>query len=365
MSFLKKKKGATPSVEELSEMIQSYEEKQQILSLAIRALLHFIKDFSHDLEEIGAKRFKDDIDELNQKILSENKPKKLQSIFENYKNTIQLYIKREKEYFRDREIELKNIIDLLSNAIATLNTENQDFNQIIYKQSEKIEQITLLDDIKKIKTILKQEIDGMRKAIRDKELHDTNQIETLSIQVSTLKNELAKAQTESSKDGLTGICNRLALDKYLRDIVERNTVTKSPFSLLMIDIDNFKHINDTYGHQTGDRIIIAMVQKCKEFIRKDDFFARYGGEEFVIILPGASLRNAIKKATSMCKSISKSRYSINDKKNGPILAFTISIGVSSHIKGDTTSSITDRADQALYSAKQSGKNRVISKKVLK
>jgi diguanylate cyclase len=174
--------------------------------------------------------------------------------------------------------------------------------------------------------------------------------------------QLEKARTESLTDGMTGIYNRKAFDSYINGLVEKNTVSKEPFSLLMLDIDDFKQVNDIYGHQTGDRVILAIISKCRQSIRGEDFFARYGGEEFVIILPGASLRNAIKRARHICKSIASASYFIDDAPGTPTLSVTVSIGVSSLQKADTTASVTQRADKALYTAKHSGKNCVVSEK---
>ena len=132
--------------------------------------------------------------------------------------------------------------------------------------------------------------------------------------------------------------------------------------MLMLDIDNFKTINDTYGHSVGDRVLLAFAKKCKQFVRENDFLARYGGEEFAIVLPGSSLRNAAKRARQICKSIAAARYAIQDTGSGDVLKVTTSIGVSVKRKKDTAASLIDRADKALYMAKQSGKNRVVTEK---
>lgn len=130
----------------------------------------------------------------------------------------------------------------------------------------------------------------------------------------------------------------------------------------MVDIDNFKEINDNYGHQTGDRVIMAVANKCRESIRGADFLARYGGEEFVIILNGASLKNAAKKANHICQSIAATRYCLDEVPGGPTLSVTVSIGVSYLQKSDTVATVTQRADKALYAAKHTGKNCALSEK---
>jgi diguanylate cyclase len=99
---------------------------------------------------------------------------------------------------------------------------------------------------------------------------------------------------------------------------------------------------------------MAVVNKCRQSIKTEDFFAPYGGEEFIIILPGASLRNAIKNTNLICKSIASTRYRLDDETNEQTLHVTVSIGVSCHQKADTTTSVIKRADDALYVAKNAG-----------
>ena len=362
---LKKKENDLIKTEDLSAELNNCVKKNDFYLLSIRALLQFIKDFSLDLKEIESDLFQGKITQLSSEFSAENKLKKIQSRFEKDKKAIAAFIGLQKKYLIDREGELKDIIEILTNAVVNLDNENQEYNQKILEQSGKIEQITFLDDIKKIKQTLILEIEQMRQTVKEKQSCDNVKLEALAQQVHTLNSQLKQAHTESNTDSLTGIFNRKAFDCQVGELVEKNTVSKSPFSLLMLDIDNFKHINDTYGHQTGDRIIMAVACKCRQNIRGEDFFARYGGEEFVIILPGASLRNAVKKANHICKSVASTRYRLDDFQDGQTLDVTISIGVSCHQKADTVTSIIQRADKALYAAKYGGKNCVYSEKDLK
>jgi len=352
-------------LKESSRQVQDGEEHIQFFQLVIGTLFALIKEFSLDLKEIDADGFKAGVDKLTEKILSEEKIKKAQSFFEKHKKSIYLFIERLKKYLSERENEFKGIIDLLTKGMATLDEDNRIFNQKIYGQSEKIEQITFLDDIKKIKSALKQEIEHVRKTVKEKQKQDKQYMEQLSKKVDILNVELERAVAESQRDGLTGAFNRLAFDRYIIDLVSRNIISDAPFSLLLLDIDDFKYINDTYGHPIGDRVILALVQKCREITRKDDFIARFGGDEFAIIMPGASLRNATKKAKQLSKQIAGTRYALNTSEDSLELSFSVSIGVSAYGKGDTTAAVTERADRALYSAKESGKARVISEKDLR
>jgi diguanylate cyclase (GGDEF)-like protein len=178
------------------------------------------------------------------------------------------------------------------------------------------------------------------------------------------KSHRQKARVDSVTDGLTGVYNRKALDSHIDALVERNTWTPKDFAILMVDIDDFKSINDAHGHPTGDRVLLALAQKCQDLIRNEDLIARYGGEEFIIVLTKASLANAIKKAKRICRAVANTHYAINDTKAAHLLSITVSIGVSAFRKGDTTESVIGRADQALYFAKGAGKNRVASENEL-
>ena len=129
-------------VKELSRQLLDREDHIQFFQFVIGTLLVLIKEFSLDLKEINADGFKAGIDGLSERILSEEKIKKARSLFEKHKKTIYSYIQRLKKYLSERENELKGIIDLLTEGMATVDADNRIFNQKIYEQSEKIEQIT-------------------------------------------------------------------------------------------------------------------------------------------------------------------------------------------------------------------------------
>lgn len=171
---------------------------------------------------------------------------------------------------------------------------------------------------------------------------------------------MAKAQQASLTDGLTGAANRLAFDRHMHKLLERHAMAPTACVLLLLDIDNFKQINDTYGHLVGDRVLMALVQRCRTLIRQDDLLARYGGEEFAVLLHGASLRQGLKRARAICRTVADGRYAIDAHHPHDIVRFTVSIGVSALRRHDTVTSFIARADKALYAAKHQGKNRVVS-----
>lgn len=358
MGFFSKNQTKTPfSVEALEICTQ----KKELYLLTLLAVFQYMKAFSFDLHEIEADQFKNRLDTLSKLFEHEENIKKIGHQFEIDQPKITAFIEREKDYFSNRETEFKEIIKVLSSGISLVNSENQRFNSMIHEETLKLEKITQLNDIRKIKEELCEKITNVKNFIQKKQAQDAEHLETLSRKVETLKEELEESKNASLTDGLTGAFNRLAFDTQLSKLVTEN---KRGFSLMMIDIDNFKLINDSYGHQIGDRVLSALVQKCKQLIREGDFLARYGGEEFVIIFPGASLRDTVKKGAEICTKVSATEYAVDETSGSKPLSFTVSIGVSVRRREDSTASLIERADKALYQAKHTGKNKTVSEKEL-
>ncbi len=360
------KRSSAPSAEttpdDLIRQADEFKERSDMLLRSVDVILRFLKAFALDIEEIQSERYKEEVQELTERFQSEKRSKRLEIHFERQKERILKFIERQKSYIQDRETELRDIIDLLAKAMANLNIENIEFYHRIHEQGEKIIEISGLNDIKKIKNALKVEVEQMWEMVELKQDQEKRQIQSLANQVNTLQAELEVAKKRSMTDGLTGVYNRHALDQYLTDRIERNHMVHIDFSLMMIDIDNFKLINDKYGHPIGDRVLVALAQKCHGAIRGDDFLARYGGEEFTIILEGATFRNALKKARSICNNIASVRYATSEVQTDDYLSMTVSIGMSQFKKSDTPKELIARADKALYEAKRKGKNCVVGKK---
>jgi diguanylate cyclase len=350
------------AVDQLVQKNTLLQEKSDVFLRSIEALLHFLKSFALDLSEIRSDHFKKMIDGLAQQFVSLERPKRIELDFERQKDKILSFIEHQHHYIAEREQELRDIIDLLTKAMASLDVENRDFYNRVHDQSEKMEQITLLDDIKKIKSALQLEVTQMREIVDQKKDQDRRQVQLLASQVDSLRQELEKTKAKSMTDGLTGVYNRQAFDDTLKDLMVRSRVMNSDLSLLMLDLDDFKKINDTYGHLIGDRVLVAFSQKCRKSIRGDDVLARYGGEEFAIILPGANLKNALNKGRQICDAIASARYATDSENSDDYLSVTVSIGVTACMRDDTAEAMISRADKALYKAKRNGKNRAVANK---
>ncbi|WP_016917032.1 PleD family two-component system response regulator [Rickettsia honei] len=172
-----------------------------------------------------------------------------------------------------------------------------------------------------------------------------------------LRNDLEQSVNLAVKDGLTGLFNRRYFDIHLKQIIEKANKESIKLYLLMCDIDNFKHVNDTYGHQAGDKVLTIVSRILKNTLRVTDLIARFGGEEFTILLTDIDISKAIETAERVRVKIKYMNFHIEDQIEP--LKTTISIGVTKYKKEESIESFIERADKAMYEAKTTGKNKVV------
>jgi diguanylate cyclase (GGDEF)-like protein/PAS domain S-box-containing protein len=172
-------------------------------------------------------------------------------------------------------------------------------------------------------------------------------------EIQALQNELRE---QAIRDPLTGVFNRRYLQETLDREIARVNRASQPVGIMIMDIDRFKLINDTYGHKAGDLILQALGEMLKTNIRREDIACRYGGEEFVVVMPGASLQTAQKRAEIIRARIEALQVAFESWN----LHVTVSLGVAAYPQhGATGEDVLIRADRALYRAKQEGRNRVV------
>lgn len=185
------------------------------------------------------------------------------------------------------------------------------------------------------------------------------QLEKAEQESTELRDRLQRVEREATLDVLTGLFNRKHMEKALASLCENYKRKKTRFSIIMVDLDRFKNINDTYGHKVGDAVLQFVGGVLKGAVKGRDIPARYGGEEFVILLPMTSCADACKLAEHLRQEISKKPLTIR-RTGEKIGIVTVSAGVAMIRDEDTADSLIERADQALYAAKRQGRNNVKS-----
>ena len=356
----KKSSGGDADPAELQRQISNLGETEAACRAAIRTLLVLLKEFALDLEELKSQEFREQVGALENRVTELDNGSQLKREMGKRAPRFQAFIQRQNHYLTERESELRNVITLLSNAMALLNRENAAYHQKILDQGQNFERIIGLDDLRRIKTSLAEEVRQLKTMVEQKKRAEQQQLHSLTGEVKELREDLDRTRNENRRDPLTAIYNRRALDEYLQGLIDQNQIKRKRFAVLLLDIDDFKAVNDTHGHLVGDQVLRAMAGACTDTLREDDFIARYGGEEFVAVMPGASLRAAHKRANGLCKAVAGTRFSLPADDHEEYLQLTISVGVTEFQSGDTMTSLLERADQALYQAKHNGKNQVSS-----
>ncbi len=261
----------------------------------------------------------------------------------------------------------------LDEAKATLKTMLASFIDQLGAMSEstggyhaKIEQyadaIGQTDDIYQINLILDnllKDTKGMQLDIlrsRDELVTARLQVEEAEKRIQALESELDEASELVKQDHLTGALNRRGMDDVFEQELARAERMTQPLAVAVMDIDFFKRLNDTYGHEAGDTALVHLVQVVKDVIRPTDSIARFGGEEFVIILPNTDLDFASEVMVRVQRELTKRFFLHNNQR----LLMTFSGGVALWKTGESAEAVIARADKAMYRAKESGRNRVFS-----
>src|SRR5271168_514297 len=201
-------------------------------------------------------------------------------------------------------------------------------------------------------------LEQARDVLMLRSLHALREINTLRVAAEDSSSRTLELEEETRRDSLTGVYNRAYLDQFLGREFDNSTKHKWPLSVAFADLDNFKSINDNYGHQAGDRILQATARILRGNTRETDLIARFGGEEFVVVLPATDAETA----RSICERIVVAFRNTGHVIGSDHATVTISIGCATHGNQTLFDSVADfvkAADQALYTAKMRGRNRSV------
>jgi diguanylate cyclase len=220
------------------------------------------------------------------------------------------------------------------------------------EQAKRIEDIApVLKDLIQATRLMSQESASVRDELRAMRA----KAEATEAELARLHRELDRVSLQARHDTLTGALNRQGLEEALNREVSTVQRKDTPLSVALLDIDNFKKLNDTKGHATGDAALTHLANVARECLRPQDTLARYGGEEFVILLPDTTLDQGIEVMTRLQRELTKRFFLAGNER----ILITFSAGVAQLAEGESGADAIKRADQAMYLAKRAGKNRVI------
>jgi len=343
---------------------ESFREIIDQLSLAVdQSGLKILKELSLDLNKISSM---DDFFMLRNKLFNV-----LNDYFKSINNEREesaLFIKEIGKKLEEVESQL---ISLYLGDTDKIQDSNTRFTTLLEEHLEDLNKnVSISKTLEEVKSAVVSKLNTIKIAIKRKNMEDkkfqeesSEKLQHMQTRMEFFRREMKKATLKAQQmekeillDPLTGAYNRRAYDKRVKEEVERFFRYNTVFSMILFDIDHFKNINDTYGHDVGDKCLYEIIQTVTPFLRQSDFLTRYGGEEFILILPETELEGASMVAEKIRKTVEEISFIYKKEK----VAITVSLGVTSIISDDSGyDSLFDRLDKAMYKAKNSGRNKVV------
>jgi diguanylate cyclase (GGDEF)-like protein len=254
--------------------------------------------------------------------------------------------------------EIERLQETLSRSVGEAVTQNREFGALLQIELRALQQAEGAQEVEHLRTIL---IDGIEELLRGQnqlgnKLHRTSDyLKLMTSDGQRLREELDKVRLLSLTDEFTGLPNRRAFMRRLQDEISRAQRFGTPLAMALIDLDEFKAVNDTFGHAAGDEVLRCYANQVLSILRHHDMVARYGGEEFAVLLPNTSEHGAV-RALSKVRARTQEVPCAHEGKTLPLPSF--SGGVTLYVPGEAPNVFIDRADRALYRAKANGRNRV-------
>ncbi|MBC3872311.1 GGDEF domain-containing protein [Undibacterium flavidum] len=266
-----------------------------------------------------------------------------------------------KHSLAESKTSVKNMMATFIDRLDVMTSSTSNYQQKIDQYSLRISNTRDLNEVENIiHGILNETQTIQSEASRSQQimLAAQKEVKEAEVRIKELEDKLAQMSELVREDQLTGSLNRRGLDDVFEREADRADRRGTPMCAAMLDLDNFKKLNDTHGHAAGDEALIHVVRIVKQTLRSIDVIARYGGEEFLIVMPETSLEEAARAMTRVQRELTTHFFTANDQR----LFITFSAGVALRAPHEEQESVVKRADKAMYEAKKSGKNRVITAK---
>lgn len=317
---------------------------QDLAVEVLRGLEHFIAS-TPDLDVVGflsrlrasAASITPTVDaptlELHRRVLSEALP---------------TFGQRQRRYFVDREEEFWRLLGLYQEQYRSQSESSEIYQESLRDVHERLGGLVRLDDLRQVRERLEGELVAAERLMVEKDRLDAERARVLSEQVRHLEGALARARDEGNRDPLTGVFHRGALVRHLEELLNRGSFC----SLALVDLDDFKGVNDSQGHLAGDELLRETVRRISSLIRPEDILARFGGDEFCVLSPGLRATHLARRLEPLSEG---QEMQVIVDSNRVRVSLSLSVGVTELKPGDTPQSILGRADAALFAVKRAGK----------
>ena len=304
----------------------------------------------------------DEIDKLFSKIEKEPNLLFIQEIQDKIEDFINKRFERDKRVVIERTSDISKLVLLMEEYLNEAISSNGSSSKNVLNIKEKIQSINIQEDGLEALTKLQNELINAASSIEKEMITVTNKLETgktkvqeLEEKVKTLEDELTRTKTENMKDHLTGLLTRRAFSDEIKRIESAYERIKTQYAVVFFDLDHFKKLNDTYGHECGDVVLSTFGKILNKTVREHDLVGRYGGEEFVAVVHFNLNRELLQFLKRIKTMVTENSFLYKDKK----IKVTFSAGVAIRSSYPTYENALQKADMLLYQAKENGRNKII------
>lgn len=319
-------------------------------------LLYLIDTYNKNLFEIDShpvRKVREVLDEFGRGLVNPDDEKsdkllyRFRQFFSSYRIDEYTYIQKTFEDFRSI---IWDFVDQLSEDLAQEEVEDKEIMGSLDQLKDAVE----ANSIDVLKAQSREFIDSYVEFQTKREDRRSHRLKSVKMNLDLVKEKLVQAHHSMRRDHLTNAFNRKSFDEQMKQNWRLFKLSKVPVTLVTLDIDHFKKVNDTYGHAIGDFVLVELVKVLTSiFSRESDFVARVGGEEFAVILPDYAVEHAVVKAKHALDKIREAVFVQDEHK----INFTISMGIAQLIPGESVDEWVRRADEALYMSKNGGRDR--------
>ena len=246
------------------------------------------------------------------------------------------------------------LVAMVRETVVTIAGSQMTMNDTLTGSAERVDRIARLDNLQEIQARLIEEVAALKLLAIERRAAWEQTFNEFGRRLTGLEEQLDSTRREATTDPLTNVANRRVFERTCRTWMEPH---HPPFVLAVMDVDDFKSINDRHGHAVGDQVLVAVASTLAQSIRPDDLVARLGGDEFAILAAPLTLQRAHSRFVDIVGAVKAACRPLVGSDQTP----SVSIGIAEFSAGDTTESLLERADQALYDAKRGGKGRVVVK----
>ncbi len=333
------------SLKKSLDQIEHYERLFQVSLQCYLDALASLERHTFAAQEAEDRAYRQRLSALRRRLAAEPTPENLQTGPQVLEGELRAYKERLEAAFSSQRREVQEILAALAEAAAALDRQNTSYAGNLRGFTRQLEAVSRLEDLSEIRRRLTLQVAQMKSSLERISREHEESLKQLRRELETFQSRLEHAEQLAATDSLTGLANRRKVEQKLAEFIRSG----QEFCIMLLDLDQFKHVNDRYGHHVGDQVLTFFAQRLREQFRRSDVVGRWGGDEFIAIL-GCPLDAAMQKAKEVGERVS-GWYTVNAGGQSLRVLIRSSAGVAEFRPGETLEQLYARADELLYANK--------------